>query len=48
MTWKQAQLALQLLGEERVGFVRRARAEMVKAQEDAAFADLASQIGGQP
>jgi len=38
VTFREAKLTLQLLAEERIGFVMRERARMAKAQEDAAFA----------
>lgn len=41
MTWEEANLSLQLIAEERIGFILRERARMARAQEDAAFAALA-------
>jgi hypothetical protein len=38
VTWYEALLSLQLLAEERVGFVIRERARMAREAEDAAWA----------
>jgi hypothetical protein len=38
VTWEEAKLSLQLAAEERMGFVMRERARILRAQEDAAFA----------
>ena len=40
VTWREALLTLQLRAEERIGFVVRERARMLKAIEDARFADI--------
>ena len=41
MTWKEANLSLTLAAEERLGWVIRERAEMARAEQDAAFGALA-------
>ena len=38
LTWREANLSLQLAAEERVGAVLRLTAEIARAQEDAAWA----------
>ena len=48
MSFYEANLSLQLMAEERVGMVIRKTAEMARAQEDAGYAALASQMGGLP
>lgn len=45
MTWQEANLALQLLAEERAGFAMRMTAEIARAREDAAWASVATAIG---
>lgn len=42
MTWKEANLSLQLAVEERIGTVNRLRVELARGQEDAAYAALAA------
>lgn len=42
MTWLEANLSLQLASELRVGYLMRENARLQRAQEDAAFAALAS------
>jgi hypothetical protein len=46
MNFHEANLSLQLMAEERVGQVMRSHAEMLRAQEDAAYGSLAAQMGG--
>ncbi len=41
MTWDETKAALQLLAEERVGFVMRERERMARAARDAAWAQAA-------
>ncbi len=41
MTWKEANLSLQLASELRVGARMRIAAELARAQEDAAFGAMA-------
>ena len=40
MTFREAQLSLQLAAEERAGFVMRERQRMARAIEDRAYAGL--------
>lgn len=47
MTWREACLSLQLLAEERVGFVSRERLRMAKEQEDAVAAATIAAVGGE-
>ena len=44
MTWRQANLSLQLAAEERIGFIQRERARMAREREDAAYAALAAAL----
>jgi hypothetical protein len=46
MTWREAQLTLQLAAEERAGFVMRERARMAKAAEDASWSAAVTASGG--
>lgn len=48
MTWKEANLSLQLASEERVGFIIRERARLARAEQDAAFGALAARQEGRP
>lgn len=45
MTFVEASLSLQLAAEERVGWLMRETARRARADEDAAFAALASKVG---
>lgn len=45
MTWKEANLSLQLLAEERVGRLLRANAAEIAQQQDAASAGLRKMVG---
>lgn len=45
MTWREAQLSLQLAAEERAGTVMRLVQGIARAQEDAAFAALRARGG---
>ena len=47
MTWQETKYTLQLLAEERVGFVQRERLRMAKEMEDAAVARLNSTLKAQ-
>ncbi len=46
MTFYEGLLTLQLLSEERAGFTMRRTAEILRAQEDAAFASVAGASRG--
>jgi hypothetical protein len=45
MTWKEAQLTLQLMAEERIGSVQRAAVQAIGDQQDAASAGLREMVG---
>ena len=45
MTWREANLSLQLETEVRVGAVMRLMADLARAREDAAFDALRGQLG---
>ena len=48
MTWREAQIQLQIEAEERVGFVMREHTRLARSVEDAAWskaADVASKVG---
>jgi hypothetical protein len=44
LTWHEAKLSLQLLAEERVGWLQRERAYAARAHEDAAWAQMAGAV----
>ena len=44
LTWHEAKLSLQLLAEERVGWLQRERAAAARAHEDAAWAAMAGAV----
>lgn len=48
MTWREANLSLQLAAEERAGFVMRYHAEQQRAQQDAAFDALRGRMSNEP
>lgn len=49
MSFREAQLSLQLAAEERLGFVERERLRLAKAREDAAAGALQGALnGGRP
>ena len=45
LTFEELQLSLQLAAEERVGWLVRETARQARAEQDAAFAALAQQVG---
>lgn len=47
MSWREAQLSLQLEAELRAGFVARFQIEWARAREDAAWNAAASAIGAE-
>jgi len=46
LTWEEAKVELQIASEERAGFVMRKTAEIMRAQEDAAFAQAVAASSG--
>ena len=44
MTWKEAQLTLQLMSTERIGVQRQAAARQSKEQEDAALERMRAMV----
>lgn len=45
MTWMEKRLSLRLAAEERAGYTMRERQRIARAQEDAAYASLATAVG---
>ena len=48
MTWREANLSLQLASEERAGTVLRMAQQRARDEQDAAFAALRAQTAGEP
>ena len=47
MTWREAQLSLQLAAEERAGFVMRFAQGLARAREDAAWDAMRAAAAGE-